>query len=340
MKTLVFDIDSYRMVAGYHTSSIENNAGNIVPVPELLGYSYICNVDGEMYVGGVPEQCVDLPVQKAMPDDGIFDRFVLSRILGSAAQQLAEPVSKARVILVEPPSLSEDVKQEITALLLGEIGVSAVSWVPFIEIVKKIYEMNDGIILNLGNDSVFAVTMTNGELVPDSLISTNLSGSRLLIEFLNYLIGLGIPKQVLAFEFEWNLVSRMQVAFDMGSGCSTMRSLNNTFSYEVDGESTTITLGDELTKIPEMLFQPDMLGISGNSIVDAILQSAEKASAKSNIVMIYGNLSIDGITARLLAELGGHIENVNIISYISHQIQSWSSVAGFPIEYFDDKWVS
>ena len=249
------------------------------------------------------------------------------------------------VLLTESPSNTKLNREKEIQIMFETFNIPAlnISNTAYLSLYSS--GRNTGIVLDSGKTVTHAVSINNGNIISNGVISKNFGG----LDLTNYMTKL-ISESGYQFTsyYEKNFYEDIKetltyVALDYEKQLEHF----DEKSYELP-DGIVITLRKELFKCPEVLFNPSLLNLNYRGVHQMIYDSCTnttdeiKRQLLNNIVLTGGSTLFPGISDRLKKELNILLSfNIKINTPSNRQYSSWNGASMFATNpSFQDTWIS
>jgi actin len=239
--------------------------------------------------------------------------------------ELGDEEQNIPVLLSEAPLMPVTDRQRMTELMFESIDVPSMSMCSQSALVLFSTGNITGVVLDMGHQRTYAVPIYDGHPVQHATQHLNLGGQHITEYYATIL-----RKQFSAESFcGYHSYKNIDNLIDPSSDLYESYAFKNDMCYVAPNfedelkkstpktyvlpDGTSITLAEERFTATEALFQPTILRIEGNGILDMTMRAVKGCNDDalmnymlSNIELAGGNSVYDGIAARLFRDISQH----------------------------------
>ena len=215
------------------------------------------------------------------------------------------------ILLSEPPLSSSTNREKITEIMFETYNVPALFLKNQQFLALYSTGRQTGVVLDSGDGGTYAVPISGGSILLHAITSLNLGGSDLTDYMLKMFLEDGIerrndPEREIMRDIKEKLcyvALDFQEEMEKAASSSVIEK-----NYEMP-DGSIATLGNERFRCPEVLFQPNLIGLEETGVHEKIYESITKCSPDiqkdlySNIVLAGGSTMFEGLAERLQKEL-------------------------------------
>ena len=235
------------------------------------------------------------------------------------------------VLLAEPPLLKKERREKRIQIMFETFQIK--KYYTTIDAVLSLYASGrtTGMVISCGYGLSHIVPVSEGYCLPHAILTLDLAGED-ITDFMRKMLrekGYSQINREIARDIKEKLC---YVASDYKAELETSKSSNDLVkNYELpDGQ--VITVGAERFRAPEVLFQPELIGLERDGIHKLASSSLRMLDVNvrrdlySNVVMDGGSTLVEGMDVRLLPELTNLVPKgakVKTIVPPERKISSW-----------------
>jgi actin-related protein len=265
-------------------------------------------------------------------------------------QLRVNPIER-RVLLTEAPQNPKKNREKMMEIMFEKFLVPA-SYVA-IQGVLSLYASGrtTGVVLDIGDGVTHTIPVFEGFSIPSAVNRHDLAGRDVtaylgrLLEDRGYRLTTSSEKEIIKDIKE----KLCYCAIDYENEEKLFRTRNMTRNYKLP-DGNIITIGEEMFKAPEVMFDPDLMGKEIKGIDHAVFDSIQRADMDvrkylfSNIVLSGGTTMIKNLDKRLEKELNIlkplKMSNVKIIAPNERKYSVWlgGSILS-SLKTFDNAWI-
>lgn len=247
--------------------------------------------------------------------------------------QLCTAPEEHNVLLSEPPLNPKDQQAKMVATVLGECNAPGVYVLTDAMLALYASQQTTGLVIESDEGVTHVVPVYEGYVLSHAVQRLEMGGNEIYMRMVGLFVGLGLyelsansargtVEDILKTLAYVSLDSGEEPSEPMSSEClaqaeragyvSTRSSSPSTEikqkNYELPG-GKVITLGAELFKAPEALFQPDLIGLDQHGIHELAMEAIMKCDADvrpdllQSVVLAGTNMMFDQLSERLKKEM-------------------------------------